>query len=49
MQKANACFKKWLPKTGNDFIPFVNVPLFADFAYNTWWINSDATVHVTNC
>jgi hypothetical protein len=23
-------------------------PFFADFACNTWWIDSDATVHVTN-
>jgi hypothetical protein len=28
MQKDSAGFKKWLARTGNDFIPFVNVSLF---------------------
>jgi hypothetical protein len=41
-------FKAWLPRKGNDFISFIVEFLFTDFSSNTWWIDSGATVHVTN-
>jgi hypothetical protein len=41
-------FKAWLAKKGNDFISFIDESFFTDFSSNTWWIDSDATMHVTN-
>jgi hypothetical protein len=41
-------FKTWLIKKSNDFIFFIDESFFTDFSSNTWWINSGATVHVTN-
>jgi hypothetical protein len=41
-------FKAWLVKKGNDFISFIDEFSFTDFSSNTWWIDSGATVHVTN-
>jgi hypothetical protein len=41
-------FKAWLAKKGNDFISFIDESFFTDFSSNTWWIDSSATVHVTN-
>jgi hypothetical protein len=41
-------FKVWLGKKGNDFIFFIDESFFTDFSYNTRWIDSAATVHVTN-
>jgi hypothetical protein len=41
-------FKAWLAKKGNDFIFFIDESLFTDFSSNTWWIDSGATMHVTN-
>jgi len=39
---------KWLAKKGNDVISFIDESLYADFSMNTWWIDSGATVHVSN-
>jgi hypothetical protein len=41
-------FKAWLAKKGNDFISFIDESYFTDFSSNTWWIDSGATVHITN-
>jgi hypothetical protein len=41
-------FKAWLAKKGNDFISFIDESFFTDFSSNTWWIDSSATMHVTN-
>jgi hypothetical protein len=41
-------FKAWLAKKGNDFISFIDESFFTYFFSNTWWIDSGATVHVTN-
>jgi hypothetical protein len=41
-------FKAWLTKKGNDFISFIDESFFTDVSSNTWWIDSGATVHVTN-
>jgi hypothetical protein len=38
----------WLTKKGNDFISFIDDSFFTDFSSNTWWIDSGATVHITN-
>ena len=39
---------RWLNKKGNDVINFVDESLYVDYATNTWWIDSGATVHVAN-
>jgi hypothetical protein len=41
-------FKAWLIKKGNDFISFIDESFFTNFPSNTWWIDSGATVHITN-
>jgi hypothetical protein len=41
-------FKAWLTKKGNDFISFIDESFFTIFFSNTWWIDSCATVHITN-
>jgi hypothetical protein len=41
-------FKAWLTKKGNDFISFIDESFFTNFFSNTWWIDSGATLHVTN-
>jgi hypothetical protein len=41
-------FKAWLAKKGNDFMSFIDESFFTNFSYNAWWIDSGATVHVTN-
>jgi hypothetical protein len=33
---------------GNDFIFFIGESFFTNFSSNTWWIDSGATVHLTN-
>jgi hypothetical protein len=41
-------FKAWLAKKGNnDVISFIDES-FTYFSHDTWWINSSATMHVTN-
>jgi len=43
-------FKKWCVKKGNDdIISLVDESFYAYFPISTWWIDSGATVHVTNC
>ena len=37
-----------LAKRGNDTITFIDETLYANFSINSWWIDSGATVHVTN-
>ena len=39
---------RWLNKKGNDIITFVDESLYVDYTTNTWWIDSGATIHVTN-
>ena len=42
-------FKKWCVKKGNvDIISIVDESFYAYFPLSTWWIDSSATVHVTN-
>jgi hypothetical protein len=42
-------FKAWLAKKGtNDIISFIDKSFFTYYSLNTWWIDSGATVHVTN-
>ena len=41
-------FLKWLHKKGNDEITFIDESLYVDYSLSTWWIDSGATVHVTN-
>jgi hypothetical protein len=41
-------FKTWPAKKGNDFIFFIDESFFTNFSSNTWWIDNDATVHITN-
>jgi hypothetical protein len=44
-----ADFKAWLTKKGNnDIIFFIDESFFTYYSINTWWINSGATMHVTN-
>jgi hypothetical protein len=46
----NDCAKwlKWLAHKGDDYITFVDKSLYVNFSLNTWWIDSDAPVHVCN-
>ena len=42
-------FKEWCIKNGNDdLISIVDESFYAYFPLSTWWIDSCATVHVTN-
>jgi hypothetical protein len=41
-------FKTWLTKKANYFISFIDESFFTNFPSNTWWIDTGATVHVTN-
>jgi hypothetical protein len=44
-----AKFKAWLAKKGtNDIISFIDELFITYYSLNTWWIDSGATVHVTN-
>jgi hypothetical protein len=44
-----ADFKAWLAKKcNNDIIFFIVESFFTYYSLNTWWIDSGATVHVTN-
>ena len=47
-QKDCIGFLRCLNKKGNYFITFVDKSLYVDYATNTWWIDSGATVHVAN-
>jgi hypothetical protein len=39
---------KHLNKQGEDHVTFVNESLFLSYAKSTWWIDSGATIYVTN-
>ena len=39
---------RWLNKKGTDVITFVEESLYVNYATNTWWIDSGATIHITN-
>ena len=41
-------FKEWLKKKGNDLISFVDESFLANYSPDTWWIDSGATVHISN-
>ena len=42
-------FKEWCIKNGNDdLISIVDESFYAYFPLSTWWIDSGATIHVTN-
>jgi hypothetical protein len=41
-------FLKHLNKHGGDHVTFVDEYLFLSYAKFTWWIDSDATIHVAN-
>jgi hypothetical protein len=42
-------FKAWLAKKGNnDIMSFIDEPFFTYYSLNMWWIDSGATVNVTN-
>jgi hypothetical protein len=37
-----------MEKKGENIISFVNESLYIDYSKTTWWIDSGATIHVTN-
>ena len=39
---------EWLEKKGKEIISFIDESMYTDYAINTWWIDSGATVHVAN-
>jgi hypothetical protein len=39
---------KHLNKQGEDHVTFVDESLFLSYSKSTWWIDSGATIHVTN-
>ena len=39
---------RWLNKKGTDVITFVDESLYIDYATDSWWIDSGATIHVAN-
>jgi hypothetical protein len=41
-------FLKHLNKQGEDNVTFVDESLFLSYLRSTWWIDSGATIHVTN-
>ena len=47
-QKDCIGFMRWLNKKGTDVITFVEESLYVNYATNTWWIDSGATIHITN-
>jgi len=49
-QKYNAGFKEWLKNncTIIDYVYFIDVSFLVTFSPNTWWIDSGATVHISN-
>ena len=40
--------KKWLEKKSNSFIYVCHESQFIGAPNNTWWIDSDTTIHVAN-
>ncbi|GAA0163098.1 hypothetical protein LIER_19052 [Lithospermum erythrorhizon] len=47
MEKDNIKFKTWLEKKGN-FLAFVYESNMVNINHDTWWIDSDTTIHVLN-
>jgi len=49
-QKYYAGFKEWLKNkcTIIDYVSFIDGSFLVNFSPNTWWIDSDATVHISN-
>jgi hypothetical protein len=48
MKKECQKYIKWLEKKGN-LISFVcHESFFVEAPYNTWWIDSDSTIHIVN-
>ena len=47
-QKDCVGFLKWLAKKGDDYITYIDESLYVNYSLNTWWIDSGATVHVSN-
>src|SRR6266498_3398696 len=41
-------FIKWLARKGNDEVTFIDESFYVNYATNSWWIESGATIHVTN-
>jgi hypothetical protein len=41
-------FLKHLNKQGDNHVTFVDESLFLSYSKSTWWIDSGATIHVTN-
>ena len=39
---------KWINKKGTNVITFVDESLYVNYATNTWWVDSGATIHVAN-
>ena len=50
-QKDCAGFKAWLAKKGKnnvEIVSNVDESYYVEFSHNSWWIDSGATVHVSN-
>jgi hypothetical protein len=47
-QKNYIEFLKHMNKQGEDHVTFVDEFLFLSYSKSTWWIDSDATIHVAN-
>jgi hypothetical protein len=47
-QKDYLEFLKHLMRKGEDIITFVDESLYLSYAKSTWWIDSGATIYVTN-
>jgi len=43
-------FKDWLKSKGTiiDYVSFIDESFLVNFSPNTWWIDSGATVHISN-
>ncbi|KAF7839613.1 Retrovirus-related Pol polyprotein from transposon TNT 1-94 [Senna tora] len=48
MKKDCMKFKAWLDKKGNSISFFIYESNMVDFSSNTWWIDSGATIHISN-
>jgi hypothetical protein len=48
MRKDCKKFKDWLAKKGNDFNSMICESILVDIPLNTWWVDTGASVHITN-
>jgi hypothetical protein len=48
MRKDCKKFKDWLAKKGNDFNSMIYESLLVDIPLNTCWVDTGASVHITN-